>query len=66
MEDNIKLPGLEVSAVQEEYDGGPLPGMAEMYGVQPYMPDAPEIVHAGTPEVDFSLDAEGNLVVSAE
>ena len=44
----------------------PLPGMAEMYGVQPYMPDAPEIVHAGTPEVDFSLDAEGNLVVSAE
>ena len=44
----------------------PLPGMAEMYGVQPYMPDAPEIFHAGTPEVDFSLDAEGNLVVSAE
>ena len=44
----------------------PLPGMAEMYRVKPYMPDAPEIVHAGTPEVDFSLDAEGNLVVSAE
>ena len=44
----------------------PLPGMAEMYGVQPYMPDAPEIVHAETPEVDFSLDADGNLVVSAE
>ena len=42
----------------------PLPGMAEMYGVEPYMPDAPEIIHAGTPEVDFSLDADGNLVVS--
>ena len=44
----------------------PLPGMAEKYGVMPYMPNAPEIVHAGTPEVDFNLDADGNLVVSAE
>ena len=44
----------------------PLPEMAEKYGVEPYMPNAPEIVHAGTPEVDFNLDADGNLVVSAD
>ena len=44
----------------------PLPGMAEKYGVEPYIPNAPEIIHAGTPEVDFHLDGEGNLVVSAD
>ena len=42
----------------------PLPGMGEMYGVEPYIPGSDAVVSAPAEDVEFTIDGEGDLVVS--
>ena len=74
IDDNIKLPGLEVSAVQEEYDGGPLPGMAEDSVHAGFPSPAQDYVHEGVdlnkvlvkhPSATFYARVVGDSMVDA-
>lgn len=42
----------------------PLPGMAEAYGVAPYVPNADQVISAPTEEIEIGIDPEGDLIVS--
>ena len=44
----------------------PLPGMGEKYGVPPIINNAPEIISAGSTEIEFGINGDGDLVVSTD
>ena len=42
----------------------PLPGMAEAYGVPPYIPGVDEVISMPSTDIEFTVDSQGDVIVS--
>ena len=42
----------------------PLPGMAEAYGIPPYIPGVDEVISMPATDIEFTVDSQGDIIVS--